>query len=70
MEEDVPTWRWLVVICFRIEIMNAFRSRGFIVASDIVDCRHVEERYPLDDVALGRDHKYEEHDGESETAPQ
>lgn len=56
--------------CFRIEIMDAFCSRDFIVASDIIDCRHVEERYPLDDVALSRNHKDEKHDSKSETAPQ
>ncbi|KYN29811.1 hypothetical protein ALC57_00692 [Trachymyrmex cornetzi] len=56
--------------CFRIEIKDAFCSRNFIVASDTVDCRHIEKWYPLDDVALSRNHKDEKHDGESETAPQ
>lgn len=56
--------------CFPIEIMDAFCSRDFIVASNIVDCHHVEKRYPLDDIALSRNHKDEKHDGESETAPQ
>jgi len=56
--------------CFRIEITDAFCSRNFAVTSDIVDCCHIEKWYSLDDVALSRDHKDEEHDGESETTPQ